>query len=877
MKNKKMHVNPRIIEHLGSDLITSSAVAIVELIKNSLDAKSKKIKVQLFDNLKRIDTNSEFLTKINDDVVSLFPNDILDQPILIVEDIGIGMNEKTLDDGFLNIGTDIKMKNRNEKEVCLGEKGIGRLAAQRLGRVLIVETASVDEKNCNMIIIEWEKLSKANALDSIELPYFKCPKKADSYTRLWIFGVNTGDIIEEPEQLDLFDDVKPTLNTELSGAVSFIILPFLKSEKIPSIEFLSNNEIIKYGFDDNYLKFAESVHEFSLVKRDGTIKLNLNLLLNPWFIEKTHRSSVKPTTLFSKYKLSFQEYLDLFEKYKQRYEVSLKRIVDYDELADKIKELRKKPFAKVKNQNSLDSYLSDKIKKDLEKLMDILPIEGKAYSFKQDSSIGKKYIEFAKYVDKDADLNKYSLSDMKNFLAQFNGVKLYRNYYRIGALGNKTDDWIQMQQFRTLGQQFYRFNQGNIVGFVSLNDPMQEKIREISSRLDIFQNDVAKIFKELIVIVFNYYFYEFNRSADGITKTILEDEGLLPGDVKEKVNKNSKMNKDLVEQNKKLLNEIRKTKELLLNKVEIDENNVNISTQSYNKVIETLDATDSQIKMAREHFDLTQEILDEARQGLKAIEIEAYNNYKLMANGLITETITHELHSVINDTYSTNINMHFERIKEYLYDNNIPMYGEHLLPIKDQSNLLLNKVEDISDLYKFLEKTFIKKNSFDEYATENIEEVVVSIREKLFNELNKKNITIRTDKLKQMWYMPKGVLLHVLYNLFTNSIYWIDIRKKRAQAEELYIFEENDAIIIEQPTTDNIIVYDTGIGVLKRMEYVLFDSLQSGKDSDGRGMGLYIVKKLLNSFHADIELLDERNRYGNRYIFSITVPEECIR
>ena len=124
--------------------------------------------------------------------------------------------------------------------------------------------------------------------------------------------------------------------------------------------------------------------------------------------------------------------------------------------------------------------------------------------------------------------------------------------------------------------------------------------------------------------------------------------------------------------------------------------------------------------------------------------------------------------------------------------------------------------------------------------------------------------------------MPKGVLLHVLYNLFTNSIYWIDIREKRALKEKNYSVEKNE-IIVEQKTDTNIWVYDTGLGVLKRMEYILFEALQSGKTNDGRGMGLYIVKKLLKSFNADITLLEERNEWENRYIFSITVPKDCVR
>ena len=100
--------------------------------------------------------------------------------------------------------------------------------------------------------------------------------------------------------------------------------------------------------------------------------------------------------------------------------------------------------------------------------------------------------------------------------------------------------------------------------------------------------------------------------------------------------------------------------------------------------------------------------------------------------------------------------------------------------------------------------------------------------------------------------------------------------KKEHWKKKKYCITNNE-IVVEQKTESNIWVYDSGLGVLKKMEYILFDALQSGKENDGRGMGLYIVKKLLKSFNADIELLEETNEWGNRYIFSITVPKDCIR
>ena len=71
MNKVKMKVNPRIIEHLGSDLITSAAVAVVELIKNSIDAHSKRVNIQFFDGIGQIEKNDKMLVPLDDDMFFL--------------------------------------------------------------------------------------------------------------------------------------------------------------------------------------------------------------------------------------------------------------------------------------------------------------------------------------------------------------------------------------------------------------------------------------------------------------------------------------------------------------------------------------------------------------------------------------------------------------------------------------------------------------------------------------------------------------------------------------------------------------------------------------------------------------------------------------
>ena len=58
------------------------------------------------------------------------------------------------------------------------------------------------------------------------------------------------------------------------------------------------------------------------------------------------------------------------------------------------------------------------------------------------------------------------------------------------------------------------------------------------------------------------------------------------------------------------------------------------------------------------------------------------------------------------------------------------------------------------------------------------------------------------------------------------------------------------------------------------MQDILFSPLQSGKPkNEGRGMGLYIVKQLMNSFGGEITLLSDLNKYGNRYKFLLELGE----
>lgn len=226
---------------------------------------------------------------------------------------------------------------------------------------------------------------------------------------------------------------------------------------------------------------------------------------------------------------------------------------------------------------------------------------------------------------------RYSLKDLKYFLEDYNGIKLYRDVFRIGFLGNKESNWIKLQQFRTKGQQWYRFDLGNTVGYVSLSDVGQRHIQEISSRLDISANETSEAFKLLINVVFNYLFYTLNRKANDLIKTILAEEGLLEENLSKRVKKNDAALREMIQRNKRMQKALADVSEHLQRGTQISgTDQVALPQQSYAFLTDTFKKLDADIKADSSVQESTAVLLSEADAQLKAIEVESYNNYKLL-------------------------------------------------------------------------------------------------------------------------------------------------------------------------------------------------------------------------------------------------------
>lgn len=130
---------------IGRDLITDRVTALFELVKNCYDANATEVTIT-FDNV-GLDKKGESSISIKDD--------------------GIGMSFTDIKDKWMVIGTSNKRSNPFSPEPfyrkCVGEKGIGRFAVDKLGDKVNIITKQSEEKQWLDVEIDWEAYYKQSA------------------------------------------------------------------------------------------------------------------------------------------------------------------------------------------------------------------------------------------------------------------------------------------------------------------------------------------------------------------------------------------------------------------------------------------------------------------------------------------------------------------------------------------------------------------------------------------------------------------------------------------------------------------------------------------------------------------------------------------
>lgn len=118
---KSFEPRARLVSVLGEQLIRDETVGLLELVKNSYDADASEVQVRIV-GTKRLETTQ-----------------------VVISDDGCGMDKETILGRWFEPATGEKEQEKKQgvrtpkfKRLPLGEKGVGRFAAHRLGRNLLL-------------------------------------------------------------------------------------------------------------------------------------------------------------------------------------------------------------------------------------------------------------------------------------------------------------------------------------------------------------------------------------------------------------------------------------------------------------------------------------------------------------------------------------------------------------------------------------------------------------------------------------------------------------------------------------------------------------------------------------------------------------------
>jgi len=249
MADKNFVVDANALLTLGRNSIKDHTTAVVELIKNAYDADADSVDLEIKGRSAR--TGS-----------------------IRIADNGHGMSDSDVGRNWLRIGFSEKVTNKTSAQFQrrkTGEKGIGRLSADRLGSMLELRTKKRNQ-DATGLIVDWSKFERPGLeVGEIKLPLIDDPKPTVPKRRTGgLPGTGTELVIRQLRQRWNRDDI-----SKLHSELSLLLPPYPELSKNFALKFTNDidsefNGLIRYG------KRAQGEIEFSAtLDAEGTLAYRL--------------------------------------------------------------------------------------------------------------------------------------------------------------------------------------------------------------------------------------------------------------------------------------------------------------------------------------------------------------------------------------------------------------------------------------------------------------------------------------------------------------------------------------------------------------------------------------------------------------------------
>ncbi len=816
-----LSVHPSVVFRLGDEMIQDDVQAIVELVKNAYDADSPTARIV-------VDTSS--ITTPDGREISE-PDDAMDvlRGTVRVEDRGTGLTKDEIISNWLTVSGSQKreMKRRGEttgkKRTPVGDKGLGRLGTQRLGRVVDLYTVVKGTSIAHRLTIPWDAFESAERLDSVQFTLVSETASVNAHgTTLTIRGLR--------DLRDWQGESAIALEQRLSAMISpfgdrgFQVSLNIDGQPVDLRErpqAVRANAMVRYRF--NYA--------------GGTLQV-VGGVTQDYF--RPDRGGVDKRALYDRAiardgGAAFVEWL--FEKKKdQAVSLGLKRSADsYLEYSGTF------PVASIDGVATVD-----------DEIIDPGPFAGEIDMVRLRDDIPAVFDSSREY---------------SAFVKEINGVRIYRDGFGIPV----AKDWLDLASRWTSGSSFYNLRPENIIGFIDLTAEGNPGLEETSSR-EQFRDTPA--YRTFLAIMERWR--KFTEQAQGFLRRGYNEfvEGLIVADSGVETDSTPTV---LIQQNEahaaqaddllKALVRARKDAEAALTAAEQQQadlettlfpeaaNQLQNATEQIRGVLRTIEQLSTGVSAMRKSYARQKDALVVLREQFDAVQAQLSEAWETVALGLTAEALSHEV-SHVTDRLRQRTQKLLRSLKAPISEVAVRTYAEHVM---SSTTALTRQLAHLNPGLR--------------YRRERRESLLMSeVVNEIANHFNIRwsdlgyniRVNVETDRDFKTEINP-GRLTQVLDNLILNSEYWLR-RQSASQGGSVRILIDGNSLVIT----------DTGPGVDPSLEELIFEPFVSGKRKDGRGLGLFVVRQLLEPEGASIELARERGADGRRREFVVTFDSSKV-
>jgi signal transduction histidine kinase len=787
-------VSARTVLELGAELISSDAVAIFELVKNAIDAGSRSGVELRFcitltysayvELLSQIDREDESVDDLKAAVLKRCQSSAKSEMLQLlqqlmskarthkqlraaleaayaatcwieVRDTGLGMTKDDLLTRYLVIGTPSRKREidataraiaEGKEEAStppyLGEKGVGRLSAMRLGNVLRIETATEKDKKLNVLEVDWRAFEDLSLM--IEDIKITPAVGGEKTTASW-----SGTNIRISELTGNWGTVRirDVVNKELARLVD----PFVTTKKRFRIAVFFNDERIDIPrMNDELLREAHSSAKasYELVEDEDTGLTEPRL-----HVELMYRVPTEDKKAISK-----------------RIETKTLTL----------------------GRSELTTVLDDADDSVPESaLTTVGPFKLEVYWYNR---------RLLTKIDTIGDLKT-----VRELQERWAGIMLFRDGYRVFPYGEVDDDWLRLDR-KALASGGYKLNKQQFVGRAQISRFENPQLIDQTNREGLKDCPEKEVFIELLRYVLHSLLKGFMDDVDdeqrrlkAHAETLEKRMVTLEGRAKDAIRALTKKHR---------------------------ESNV-------------------ELRDVLGLFEEMKEQFEQARALSEQADVDRTRLVQLAGVGLMLEVVAHELARSTEHALAALGNAESDELPEHV--------NAALRSLRREMKTIHKRLRVLDPLSVSARQ---RKETFDFAAL--VQDSLDGRSPELERQGIKVDVTFTRGK-QLMVVGVKGMFVQIIENILSNSMYWLERRKK-----EQSLFKPKITIEFDPPRKE-VRFTDNGPGISPQLREDVFKPFFSTKGKNRRqGLGLYIARDCAEHNGSTLDLSEERSVHKDR-------------